>query len=187
MPLPDHYLITPNPDDEAQFLAALGQSLLAGTQLMLFKAGGLDDAAYRTLASQVIALAHDYDCQVLLATDAAMVNELGADGLHLDSKALARCTKRPLPDYMLLAVSGHSLEELQRGEALGADFAVLSPINYTNAHPDIAPLGWDGMQEIVAQLRIPVYALGGVSAGDEAAAKAAGGKGIAGNKGYWLS
>jgi thiamine monophosphate synthase len=59
MPLPDHYLITPNPDDEAQFLAALGQSLLAGTQLMLFKAGGLDDAAYRALASQVIALAHD--------------------------------------------------------------------------------------------------------------------------------
>jgi thiamine monophosphate synthase len=116
-----------------------------------------------------------------------MVMELGADGLHLDSKALTSCTQRPLPNYMLLAVSGHNLEELLRGEELGADFAVLSPINYTSAHPDITPLGWDGMKQIVTQLRIPVYALGGVSAEDAAAAKAAGGKGIAGNKGYWRS
>jgi thiamine monophosphate synthase len=32
---------------------------------------------------------------------------------------------------------------------------------------------------------MPVYALGGVSADDEAAALAAGGRGIAGNKGLW--
>ncbi len=187
MPLPNHYLITPKLKDEAEFLASLEQSLQAGTQLMLLKAKGLDEAGYRALAARVIPLAHRYDCQVLITGDAALVDELRADGLHLDSKALAACTTRPLPDYYLVAVSGHSLEELKQGEAIRASFGVLSPINYTDAHPDIEPLGWDGLKAIVEQLDMPVYALGGVSADDEAAALEAGGRGVAGNKGYWNS
>jgi thiamine monophosphate synthase len=185
MPLPHHYLITPNVADETQFLASLEKSLQAGTRLMLFKAKGLGDEGYRALAARVIALAHRYDCQVLLTGDPAWVSELGADGLHLDSKALAACTQRPLPGYYLLAVSGHSLDTLNKGSLVGASFAVLSPINYTSAHPDIAPLGWQGLSVIAAQLPIPVYALGGVSADDESAALEAGGQGIAGHKGYW--
>ena len=185
MPLPNHYLITPNVDNELQFLASLEKSLQAGTQLMLLKAKGLNDEAYRALATKVIPLAHRYDCQVLLAGDPAWVSELGADGLHLDSKALAECTQRPLPGYYLLAISGHSLDSLQKGPLVGASFAVLSPINYTSAHPDIAPLGWQGLSAISEQLPIPVYALGGVSADDEPTAIEAGGQGVAGNKGYW--
>ena len=185
MPLPNHYLITPAPKDEAEFLASLEKSLQAGIRLVQFKAKGLDEAAYRALAQKVIAMVHRYDGQVLLTGEAALVEELGADGLHLDSKALAGCTERPLPDYYLLAVSGHTLEALQKGEALGASFGVLSPINYTSAHPDIEPLGWEGMKAIADELKIPLYALGGVTADDEEAALAAGGRGIAGNKGLW--
>lgn len=185
MSLPTQYLITPTPKDEGEFLAALERSLQAGIRLMQFKAKGLEGADYRRLATQVIALAHRYGCRVLLSGDAARVAELGADGLHLDSKALARCSRRPVADGYLLAVSGHSLEALQQGERIGASFGVLSPINYTSAHPDIAPLGWEGMRAIAAQLAIPLYALGGVSADDEAAARSAGGQGIAGNKGLW--
>lgn len=187
MPLPNHYLITPNPEDEAAFLAALEKSLQSGTRLLQFKAKKLDAEAYRDLARKVIDLAHRYDCQVLLTGEANQVEEFGADGLHLDSKALEKCDSRPLPDYYLLAVSGHTLESLQKGEALGATFGVLSPINYTSAHPDIEPLGWDGMKTITGQLSIPVYALGGVSSEDEESAIKAGGRGVAGNRGYWKS
>ena len=185
MSLPDHYLITPNPKDETEFLAALQRSLEAGTRLMQLKAKGLDEEGYRALAARVIEMAHRYDCRVLLTGNPALVDELGADGLRLDSKALAAVSARPVAEGRLLAVSGHTLESLQKGEALGADFGVLSPINYTSAHPDIEPIGWDGMKVIVDQLKMPLYALGGVSADDEAAAKQAGALGVAGNKGYW--
>lgn len=185
MALPNHYLITPTVDDEAGFLAALTASLEAGTRLLQFKGKGLEGPAYEALAQEVIRLAHAHDSRVLLSGDAERVQRLGADGLHLDSQALAHCQARPLPEPYLLAVSGHTLEALQQGEALGADFAVLSPINYTPAHPDIEPIGWAGMAAILAQLKLPVYALGGVSAADEAAALAAGAQGVAGNKGYW--
>lgn len=185
MDLPSHYLITPKPEEEAAFLAALKRSLQAGTRLLQLRGKGLDDAAYEALAEKAIPLAHGYECRVLLTGDPGRVKRLDADGLHLDSKALKATDQRPLPKGYLLAVSGHSGEALQQGEALGADFGVLSPIRYTKAHPDIEPLGWDGLAAVVSQLAIPVYALGGVSAEDEAEAVQAGAQGIAGNKGYW--
>lgn len=187
MSLPSHYLITPNVDNESEFFAALKRSLEAGTRLLQFKGKGLDRDTYAALAARVITLAHQHNCQVLLSGDATLVEQLGADGLHLDSKALKTAVSRPLPDPYLIAVSGHDLPALQRGQALGASLAVLSPVNYTSAHPDIEPLGWEGFAGIAAQLTLPVYALGGVSAADETTAKASGGQGVAGNKGYWMA
>lgn len=185
MDLPSHYLITPAPQDEAAFLASLERCLEAGTRLLQLRGKGLDEAAYAALAGRVVPLAHRYGCRVLLAGDPARVGRVGADGLHLDSKALAGCAARPVAEGALLAVSGHTVDALKRGAALGADLAVLSPIRYTQAHPDIAPLGWDGLRAAVGQVAIPVYALGGVDAEDEAEAIAAGARGIAGHRGYW--
>jgi thiamine-phosphate diphosphorylase len=185
MTLPKHYLITPNVEDEADFLAALERSLQAGTRLLQFKGKGMSAEAYAALAEKVIALAHRYRARVLLTGEASQVKQLGADGLHLDSKALEAAGARPLPEPYLVAVSGHDLEALKKGEGIGASLAVLSPVNYTKAHPDITPLGWEGFGAILRQVAMPVYALGGVSAADEETAIAAGGQGVAGSKGYW--
>lgn len=185
MQLPSHYLITPNPENNTAFLAALERSLQAGTRLVQLKGKGMDSEAYATLAEKVIKLTHSYGGKVLLSGDPVLVERLGADGLHLDSRALTGVASRPLPDNYLLAVSGHSLEALKQGESIGASFGVLSPIKYTSAHPDIEPLGWDGLKEIAGQMAMPVYALGGVGAEDEAEAIKAGAQGVAGNRGYW--
>lgn len=185
MTLPTHYLITPAIGEEKAFFATLERSLKAGTRLLQFKGKGLESAAYAVLAEQVLALAHRYGARVLLSGDPELVITLGADGLHLDSKALRQVNSRPLPARYLLAVSGHELSTLKKGEEMGADFAVLSPVNFTSAHPDLEPLGWEGFAAISAQLSLPLYALGGVSAEDEAAAIAAGAQGVAGSRGYW--
>ncbi len=187
MSLPSHYLITPSTNQDTDFFAALERSLQAGTRLLQLKGKGMEPQAYATLAKRVITLAHDYNCKVLLTGDPALVEQLGADGLHLDSKALKAVKDRPLPANYLVAVSGHTLDALQKGESIGASFGVLSPISYTSAHPDITPIGWEGLADITAQLSIPIYALGGVSAEDEADAIKAGAQGIAGNRGYWKS
>ena len=185
MPLPSHYLIPPTPACETDFLAALERSLQAGCRLMQLKGKGMEPPAYAVLAEKVLSLAHAYGCKVLLTGDPSLVESLGADGLHLDSQALKIASQRPLPTGYLVAISGHTLDALQQGEAIGADFGVLSPISYTRAHPDIEPIGWARLAEIAAKVKFPVYALGGVSAADEAEAIKAGAQGIAGNKGYW--
>ena len=185
MKLPKHYLITPSIKNEVQFLASLEKSLATGISLMQLRGKGMNLGTYQKLAEKVIEIANRYHCKVLL-TDASLVTKLGAAGLHLDSKQLATREIRPISSEYLLATSGHTLKALQKAERFQADFAVLSPVKFTKAHPDLEPLGWDGFSHMVGQVNIPGYALGGVSLEDTEVAIKAGGQGVAGNKGLWL-
>jgi 8-oxo-dGTP diphosphatase len=58
------------------------------------------------------------------------------------------------------------VEELRRAEALGCDFALLSPVLPTLSHPGALHLGWDDFAAMVAGSTIPVYALGGLKQED---------------------
>ena len=184
--LPSHYLITPDPgNDERAFLAGLHRSLQSGIRLMQLRAKGMNEHDYALLAKKVIELAHAHDCQVLLNASPETALMLGADGVHLDSKRLAAATDRPLPPPYLVAASGHTMSELKKAESIGVSFALLSPVKYTKSHPDTEPLGWDKFAEIVDQVAVPVFALGGVSNVDEQDAYAYGAQGCAGIRGYW--
>ncbi len=185
MNLPKHYLITPVPENDTAFLCKLEISLNAGIRLMQLRAKNLDPSAYIQLAKKVIALAREYHCKILLNADPGLAQELGADGVHLDSQRLQECDSRPLPESFMVAASGHSLSELLQAQSIGASFALLSPVKYTTSHPDTKPLGWEKFAEMVTQVEIPVYALGGVSAADESDALNAGAQGLAGIRGYW--
>ena len=48
------------------------------------------------LADKVIRLCHQYNAKVVLNHDAKFVNELNADGVHLNSARLSTCQERPL-------------------------------------------------------------------------------------------
>lgn len=85
----------------------------------------------------------------------------------------------------LLAASCHNAEELQMAHQIGADFVTLSPVMPTRSHPGAAHLGWERAEELIAQATMPVYLLGGMTAGDLDKASAIGAQGIAGISGLW--
>jgi 8-oxo-dGTP diphosphatase len=63
---------------------------------------------------------------------------------------------------------------------LGLDFVVLSPVNKTVSHSEANPLGWQQFSQWVAQINLPVFALGGVDKQDYDLALSCGAQGIAG-------
>lgn len=83
------------------------------------------------------------------------------------------------------AVSCHSLDEILKAQALGADFVTLSPVRNTNTHPDATGMGWQKFADIVAHVHVPVFALGGVSEIDLAAVRKMGGAGVASIGAWW--
>jgi 8-oxo-dGTP diphosphatase len=85
----------------------------------------------------------------------------------------------------LVGASCHDTAELRAAEALGADFAVLGPVQATPSHPDSRPLGWNDFEALVRGSAIPVYALGGVMRSDLDRARARGAHGIAMVRGAW--
>jgi 8-oxo-dGTP diphosphatase len=104
-------------------------------------------------------------------------------GIHLNSRRLLASARRP--DSALVSASCHNRRELEHAQAIGVDFALLSPVETTRSHPEARPLGWDGFHALVDEINIPVYALGGLTPDDVEKAWYAGAQGIAAIGALW--
>lgn len=122
---------------------------------------------------------------VLVNDQPGVARSVGADGVHLNSRRLRECSKRPLPASQWVGASCHDAEELRQAEAIGADFVCLSPLFPTSSHPGRPALGLDRFGELARACRLPVYALGGVGQEHLEAVTGAGGHGVAGISAFW--
>ena len=183
--LPAHYPITPEPDvDDAAFVHAVGRWLEAGETCIQLRCKTASSARRRILAQAVRDRVVPDGAQILVNDDIGLALELGC-GVHLPAKHLMRLASRPLPPDHWLAASCHDANELQHAVSIGVDFAVLGPVLPTASHPHALALGWNRFAELVAQVPLPVYALGGIGPHDLANAKRAGAQGVAGISGFW--
>lgn len=155
-----------------------------GSQCLL-RCPETDDDAYRALAGACLPVAREAGCRLLLHGAPQRLATLpGADGVHLPWRQASRLTERPISNAYRLGISCHDLAALEHAQALGADYALLSPVRSTPSHPERAPLGWDGFAELVTAVGLPVYALGGVGSDDVMMSRRHGGCGVAGI-GFW--
>ena len=163
--LPDLYAISNVRElGVEEFLRRLEAALDNGLRLVQLREKHLSRDELRELARRVTALAHEHGARVLLNGDVALAQEVGADGVQLTAAQLAGLHERPTVDWC--AASCHNEEELRRAEALGCDFALLSPVLPTLSHPGAPHLGWDNFAASAAGSSIPVYALGGLTRDD---------------------
>lgn len=181
--LPDLYLITPEP--EPDLLDRLERAWAAGIRLVQLRAKGLDERAYTELARTVRARARAVGADVLLNAAPALALELDAAGVHLDARRLMALRQRPLSADRWVAASCHTADELAQAVRIGCDFAVVGPVQPTASHPDAAHLDWAGLRALCADVPLPVYALGGLGAGDLPAAWQAGAQGVAAIRALW--
>jgi 8-oxo-dGTP diphosphatase len=184
--LPERYLITPEPDPrDPQFLATLERALSRGISLVQLRAKAMSPADYRDFVPQVQAVCHAANARLLLNADPQLAQQLGADGVHLNSTRLMACPERPLGLEGLVGASCHTQAEVEHACALGLDFIVVSPVQETRSHPGAVVLGFDGLRLLTELATVPVYALGGMSEADLDKAFRHGAQGIAAMSGFW--
>jgi 8-oxo-dGTP diphosphatase len=184
--LPCRYLITG--DDEyqpVQFVQRLDRALERGVGIVQLRLHGIPDVTYRDLLNACLLRCHEAGARLIINRPDQVVTWWGeADGIHLTTRQLMMLESRPA-GAGLVGASCHSLDELQRASLLGVDYVLLSPVAPTRSHPEASALGWARFAEWVDQVNIPVYALGGMRAGDLKQAKLAGAQGVAGISTYW--
>ena len=186
--LPEHYLITGKFDSIQEFEQRLSLAIDRGVCLAQLR---LTNDWLQTVdekyAAEIIKLAVDLCEQSSVRLMFNMPDELNhiimPSCLHLNSRKLQQYSERP--DCDCLSVSCHNVQEMIDAQALGVDFMVLSPVQATATHPEITPLGWDRFAEMVAEVNVPVYALGGVSRDDTEKAWLAGAQGISAIGALW--
>lgn len=168
---------------DAVFLARLEARLKNGLRLMQLREKSMDERRLACLAIEVAALAKTYGARLLINSDTAMAEALGADGVHLTSTQLSTLQSRP--DLAWVAASCHTRAELDRAARLGMDFVVLGPVHPTDSHPRQPGIGWERLEPLAADYSLPVFAIGGLRPGDLLTAWTHGAHGIAMIRGSW--
>jgi thiamine-phosphate pyrophosphorylase len=110
----------------------------------------------RWFALRRVARARDHVC--ILADDAMIAREWGADGLYGPALALY-----PTRDLLTLATA-HDLAEIGLANRARADAVLLSPAFPTRSHPDAPALGPARFRLLASHAQMPVIALGGMNA-----------------------
>lgn len=173
------YVITdpdsPLPMAEQALAAARG-----GAALVQIRDKRASDADLMALVARLLPRLEALGTKLVVNDRIDVALETGAHGLHVgQGDGDAAAIRRMLPRSMLLGLSIETVEQA-RGIPPGVDYIGAGPVRATATKPDhAAPVGFDGLAQIVAACGLPTYAIGGLGSGDAQAVRRAGAIGMA--------
>lgn len=163
----------------------------AGISAIQLREKDLSDAELIELARPIAELCRNYEAKLFInisdkVLQRSTMSIAGATGVHLPENAesvkmiVEAVWNRDSDENFYVGCSVHSLEAAQRREAEGADFVTYSPIYPTKSKPGYGPaVGIEGLAKVVENVRLPVFALGGITPARVAECLTAGASGVA--------
>jgi len=183
--LPDNCVITGAIESVESCKLKVQVAVARSIGLIQLRQKEMPDVDYLALSNELLDITQSSKTRIILNSSLELFMQTNADGLHFTGQRLRDCKQRPIAADKLFSVSTHTLEELEHAVNIGADFAMLSPVLPTQSHPGKPALGWETFNDIVRQISIPVYALGGMKPEYIKQAWNHGGQGIAAISALW--
>ena len=172
---------------QERLLANIAEAARCGVDYVQLREKHLSSRDLETLARDAMRRVRAYGGKTRLLinsrTDIALA--AGADGVHLRSRDVSPEEVRKIWRVAkgsadpIVAVSCHTEAEVTAAQKSGADFAVFGPVFGKRDAPEIAAAGLELVRSACGS-RIPVFAVGGVTAENAALCIDAGAKGVAG-------
>ena len=141
--------------------AAAGMAAAGRASILQLRAPGLggrrlEEEAAHLVSSSPVPVIVSSRCDVVLAT--------GAAGVNLPERDIAVAEARSLLGDRLVGRSVHSEEAALAAERDGADFVIFGPVWESASHPGARATGVGALAALVRAVRLPVIAIGGVTA-----------------------
>jgi len=164
-------------------LSAVVRAVEAGVDMIQIREKDLPGRELEEIVGKAVALAkRGGETRILVNDRLDVALSCGAAGVHLPASGLpVGAARRTSPPGFLIGASTHTRDEAGAAAAGGADFVVFGPVFETESKPGSQPVGIESLTNVVREIPVPVFALGGVTSeriGELAASGAAGVAGI---------
>ena len=175
-----YYFITDSKLSRAGNLSDVRQAVSCGVKVVQYRNKNAETREMYQEAVRLREICRDSGSLFLVndRIDIALAAE--ADGVHLgqsDMPCLA--ARKLLGDEKIIGVTVHNLGEALAAESIGADYLGVSPIFQTATKPDAGkPKGITLIEEIRAEVDIPLIAIGGINHGNAGEVVRAGADGL---------
>lgn len=153
-------------------------ALKGGVTMLQLREKNAEYDSLREEALQIQKICKKYDVPLIINDDVKLAKEIDADGVHVGQSDLEAGKAREIlgPDK-IIGVTAKTVEQATKAAEAGADYLGSGAVFGTVTKADAKPMTMELLKEIVASVKIPVVAIGGI---DETNIGKLAGTGIAG-------
>ncbi len=140
------------------------QAVKSGIKAVQLRENDLSYDELLKLSSQIYNITSKANVKLFINNNIDILKKINADGIHCKEKGISVSFARSLFPNHLIGVSCHSLKSARKAEDDGADFIVFGPIYSTPSKIEYGePQGVNKLLEITSTVRLPVFAIGGIT------------------------
>ena len=145
------------------FLDQIEMIASAHPKAIVLREKDLSEKEYEQLARQVMQICQKHGTQCILHSFSNVATTLGATAVHMPLPLLQKMTPQEKSHFQIIGATCHSLEEAKEAQNLGCTYITAGHIFLTDCKKGLPGRGLPFLEEICKTVRIPVYAIGGIS------------------------
>jgi thiamine-phosphate pyrophosphorylase len=147
----------------------------AGVKWIQVRVKNRDEQTWTQIASEISNICKTNGVVCIVNDNLEIALKIGADGVHLGKKDMPVAEARRIIGNrkVLIGGSANTAEDVIKYAKLQMNYMGLGPLRFTSTKRDLNPvLGMDGYKKILEEIKKsslqipPVYAIGGIAAGD---------------------
>ena len=174
------YLVT---DEKAclgkDFCACIEEAIKGGVGIVQLREKNISTKDFYEKALKVKEICKNYGALFIINDRLDIAQAVGADGVHLGQSDMPiEEARKILKDKFLIGATARNIEEAKRAELLGADYIGSGAIFGTSTKDNAKKLEMEELKKIVASVKIPVFAIGGININNVSSLKNIGLQGI---------
>ena len=174
------YLVT---DEKAclgkDFYGCIEEAIKGGVGIVQLREKNISTKDFYEKALKVKEICKNYGALFIINDRLDIAQAVGADGVHLGQSDMPiEEARKILKDKFLIGATARNVEEAKKVELLGADYIGSGAIFGTSTKDNAKKLEMEELKKIVASVKIPVFAIGGININNVSSLKNIGLQGI---------
>ena len=164
---------------EKDFYSCIEEAIKGGVGIVQLREKNISTKDFYEKALKVKEICKNYGVLFIINDRLDIAQAVGADGVHLGQSDMPiEEARKILKDKFLIGVTARNIEEAKRAELLGADYIGSGAIFGTSTKDNAKKLEMEELKKIVASVKMPVFAIGGININNVGSLKNIGLQGI---------